>query len=354
MNLRWTEEEEIFARSVREFLAAECTPAHVRRWEGEPLGFSRETIKKMADMGWLGIALPEKAGGLGQPFDYLTILFHQMGHHLPHGPILETVVAGLLLRELPASGGWNKLLSRLARGDTLCTLTLHVGALRLRATPGRVTGSLRFVPYAAGSDLLLAIAEGRGSPRLLLIPSQSKGLRAEPVEVTSGERLYHVRLKDCPLGKENIHILPAHAWELVQTRASVLAAAYLLGMSERALEFAVEHAKQREQFGRPIGSFQAVQHLVADIRVKIEGLRLLVYEASWAISTGRAAPRLAAMAKFWANATAYTATKNAHQVLAGYGVMAETNLQLYYRRAKGWMINKGAGADMLDRVAATL
>lgn len=353
MNFRHTEEEEIFSKGVGDFLAAESPPKNVREWESDPVGFSKDLLKRMAEQGWMGIHLPSEVGGLGLPFDYLTILFHQLGRHLTPGPLWETIVGGLMLQETAKSGYKGAFLSRLAKGELLSTLTLHPPALTCRGRCPVASGELRFVPYAAGSDLVIALAKGK-KPMLAVLQTQSARIKVEPVPVTSGERLAHVRVNHATLEAGMAFPISLRAYAAVIERSYVLSAAYLLGISEKALETATEYAKQRVQFGRPIGSFQAVQHLVADIRVKVEGLRLIVYEASWAVSTGRPASKLTSMAKYWANSTAYTATKNAHQVLGGFGVMAETDLQLYYRRAKGWMINKGGDLDMLDRVAENL
>lgn len=348
MNFQFTEDEEIFAKSVRDFLARESTPKHVRQWEASATGFSRETMKKMADMGWFGVCLPEKLGGLGLPFDYLTILFHQLGHFIPHGPIWETVVSGLVLHKAKPSKHRDELLSRMARGEAIGTLTLHP------STPSKKSTILPFVPYAAGSDYILTPQNKGARQCVAVVPAQSVADGLAPVPVTSGERMCHVSLHSRTTRAGMSLPISRPAFETAMDMGRILSTAFLLGISERALEIAVKYAGERAQFGRPIGSFQAVQHLVADIKVKAEGLRLLVYEASWAITQGAATRRLASMAKFWANSTAYTATKNAHQVLGGFGVMAETDLQLFYRRAKGWMINKGDDAAMLDHVAETL
>lgn len=353
MNFRYTEEEEIFSKGVRDFLTQESPPKKIREWEADPLGFSKKTFNKMAGQGWMGMHLPSGVGGLDLPFDYLTILFHQLGRHLTPGPLWETIVGGLLVQGTAKNSYKEALLSRLAKGELLSTMTLSSPALTCRGRRPVASGGLRFVPFVSGTDLLFALAKGT-KPVLAVLQTQSKRLSIEPVPVTSGECLAHVKVSGATLEAGMALPISLKAYAEVEEKSKVLSAAYLLGVSERSLETATEYAKQRAQFGRPIGSFQAVQHLVADIRVKVEGLRLIVYEASWAASSGRPVAKLAAMAKYWANSTAYTSTKNAHQVLGGFGVMAETDLQLYYRRAKGWMINKGSDLDMLDQVADTL
>lgn len=353
MRFDLSDDQRLLQEGARKFMEKESPIAKVRAWEKSAEGFDRGLYRKMGELGWLGLALPESRGGTGPAWVELAAVLEEVGRALFPSPFHPSAVVSAVLLDTLAEGGGTvpkDLLPSIASGEKIVVLALVDGDGPLMKL---------FVPYAHAADSFIV----QTPSGFHLVPSKAPGISLTRLEVMSGEPLLEVRFTEASLAAGLLLAQGERAREAMERASAagaVAAAAEMVGGARRALEMGAEYVKTRIQFGQPVGKFQAVQHLLARPAVTVEGARLLMYEAAWAM--GRAsrglAPRpllnLPYLAKYWANLAYHDATKEAHQAMGGFGFMAETDLQLYYRRAKGHELNRGMNAEMLDLAASTL
>ncbi|MFQ5667920.1 MAG: acyl-CoA dehydrogenase family protein [Candidatus Binatia bacterium] len=367
MDFGLSEEQELLQRSARDFLARECPTAFVREVIGNGDGFSRSLHAKMAAMGWTGLVIPENLGGLGLSMLDLAVLAEEMGRAVVPGPFYaSSVLAALSLLGSGARARQKEWLPRIAAGDAVGTLAFleesdrldagGITAVCARTRDGyRLSGTKLFVMDAHVADFIVAAfrtaSRGRRSSgpavSLFLVPGGAPGVSVTPLRSIDQTR------RPCEVRFRNVEV-PASArladeqqgWKVLSRvidAACVLLAADSLGGAQRALEMSVEYAKTREQFGRPIGSFQAVKHIAAEMVSEIEPARSLVWYAAYAYDRRRReASRAASMAKARMSEV-YTRTANrAVQIHGGIGFTWEHDMHLWFKRAK-W--NEAAFGD---------
>jgi len=374
MDFGFSDEQKMFRREVRSFLEKEFPFAKLRQLEQDEKGWSAELYCRMAELGWLGFMLPEELGGLGFGFVDVAIFYEEIGRALfPSPHFCSLILTGHALNRA-GTAEQKELLKRMASGEVTATVASFEPvegngpeAIRVRAREDGgdlvLDGIKVFVPFANSVDYLLTLVRtaepsaNAAGPSLALVPASAKGIALSPHRVISSERSFEVTFQGARVPRRNVVGELNRGWPLWQEmddRGKVAAAAEMIGGAERALLMAVGYAAERYQFGQPIGKFQAIQHLLAPPFMEIDGARLLLYEAAWQIDQGMNARGSAAMAKAWANHVYQAATKAGHQTLGGFGFMLETDMQFFYRRAKGLEINRGATARQLDIIAAGL
>jgi alkylation response protein AidB-like acyl-CoA dehydrogenase len=327
--------------------------------EADPRGYSPALWREMAALGWPGMALPADHGGGALGFLEVALLLEEMGRVLLPAPFLETTVLAAPL--LMALGGTHWL-PRLARGEVIATVALtepggsdewREPTLAARSRGDRVilAGTKRFVAFAPDADLMLVVAAG---PTLVAIERGAAGVACERLATLGGTPLYEVRFADAvgiSLGHPDT---VAPALERMRLHAPVAALAYAVGAAERALEMTVAHAKTRVQFGRPIGSFQAVAHRCADMRSDLDAIRYLVYQAAWSLAAGRDAALEVSAAKAYGNEALRRLFMHAHQVHGAIGFSTEHDLQLFTRRAKALELQWGSTTMHRERIARAM
>jgi alkylation response protein AidB-like acyl-CoA dehydrogenase len=402
MELTLTPEQELLVRQAREFLAGACPVAHVRAMERDACGFSRDLFREMGRLGWLGVALPEDLGGSGQTLLEAVLLLEEMGRVLLPSPYLETVVvAAPLLLALASDEQRRRWIPSLAAGDVVATFGLaepgwreESGAISTSIRPMaggfRLDGTKTLVPFAAAADLVLVAArvddrrtgDGRDAhsvdTSIAVATAGAPGVRCTRRTTLGGDHRYDIALTDTPVpgdavlgGAQTVCAAGSRAGEAdagarepcaadgaiaaACARAAVGSLAYMVGAAERALELTVAHAKTRVQFGRPIGSFQAVAHRCVDMRGDIDALRLLVYQAAWALArnSDRATLEVSA-AKAYGNEALRRIFMHAHQVFGAIGFSTEHDLHLFTRRAKSAELQWGSASTHRERVAAAM
>jgi alkylation response protein AidB-like acyl-CoA dehydrogenase len=374
MDFSFSAEQKLFRREVRSFLEQEFSLARVRQLETDAVGWPRELYRRMAELGWLGFMLPEELGGPGFGFLEVALFYEELGRALFPSPHYQTLIqAGHALLH-GGGAGRKRLLKQMAAGEITATVAgFEPGegsgpeAVQARARPEGgdlvLDGVKVYVPWANSVDYLLTLVrtaapgpEAEGVS-LVLVPAKAAGLSLAAHRVIGGERSFEVTFAGARVAGRNL-VGPLHRgwplWLEMEDRGKVAAAAEMIGGAERALELAKGYARERVQFGQPIGKFQAIQHLLAPPFMELDGARLLLYEAAGQIDQGRNARERAAMAKAWANHVYQAATQAGHQTLGGFGFMLEADMQLFYRRAKGLEINRGATPHQLDLIAAGL
>ncbi len=358
MDLTLTAEQEMLVDAARRFLARAWSLADTRAAERDPRGFRPDVWRAMAGLGWQGMALPAASGGGGLGFVETILVLEEMGRALLPSPFLPTaVLCGPLILAL-GSEAQRRWLARIAAGEMVATLALAEpgwrdpwGTPALRADGGgRLTGRKLFVPFAPDADLLLVAAAG---PSLITLERGAAGVAATRLATLGGDPVYEVVLDGArgePLGAPGA-AGPALASAL--DRGAIAALAYMVGAAERALEMTVDHAGTRVQFGRPIGSFQAVAHRCVDMRTDLDALRHLVYQAAW-VEAGREAPLAVSAALAYGSAALRRIFMHAHQVHGAIGFSTEHDLHLFTRRAKAAELQWGSPARHHERVAQAM
>ena len=300
MRFAFTDDQKLFAEGLRDLLDKECTPAHVRAAWDDGAGHDFTLWNHLAEMGVFGMLVPEAAGGLGGTEVDLVLLLEELGRAAVPGPVLETaaVVA-------PALGD----------GAT-------VGTAALDGSP--------YVPHAHVASVVL-------------VPGgvvRTDGASLTAVEsIDGGRRLFTVDGAVEPF---------AYDEALAFDRGALAAAAYLVGLSERMIDVAAEYARQREQYGRPIGVNQAVKHLLADALLKVEFAKPAVYRAAWSVAEGEPTrARDVSMAKAFASDAAYRTSRSAMQVHGAIGYTWEADLQLWMKKA--WALQRAWGDATFHR-----
>jgi alkylation response protein AidB-like acyl-CoA dehydrogenase len=289
-------------------------------------GFDKELWKAMVAQGWLGVDLPEADGGLGMGTVEQAVLLEQLGRHVAPAPYLQTVLAlGALAR-----AGRTDWVERLLSGEAIGCVAPRPGALTIGAPVADV-----------------AVVIGADSVRVLELDGANRPAAQPAMDLT---RLLGY-LPDA--GGEVIG--GAEDAAALLDRAAAGHSAEMLGAADRVLEMAVDYAKERHQFGKPIGSFQAVKHRCADMLVDVEGMRSAVYYAAWAIGAGHADASLAAStAKVWCSDAAKRVMASGLQVHGGIGFTWEHDLHLYLKRSQLDQVSFGDAAFHRDRLAQLL
>lgn len=359
IDLTFTDEQELIGRSARDFLASESTPAVVRKAEAAAEDFPAALWKKMAEMGWTGMSLPESFGGAGCNVIDLLPLYMELGRHIAPVPLLDVELAAGLVAALGSEAQKKRLLPGVASGTTIVVPAIMepegvYGAegIRLAATGNALSGSKVLVPCAASAQALVVGARSAKGVSLFLVDPNAKGVTLERTPTLTGERLYAVTFDGVagePLGADGAG---GPALDDALMRAAILQTAIAVGGGERVLEITTGYAKDRVQFGKPIGSYQAVQYLCTDIAIEVHLARLHMLQAAWRQASGQAWKREAAMAKASASKAAAILINRSHEVHAGIGFMLDYDLQLWTRRAKHWEWNLGDHRYHLERSLA--
>lgn len=372
MDLAFTEEQELLRSTVRTFVDRNYPEPRVRELMADPAGNDTALWKQMAgQLGLQGLAISEEHGGSGFGFAEIAVVAEELGRGLVPSPFLASVVlAGSYLTHCGDEQAQADYLPGIADGSVIASLAiaedagswdLETVALTVsQAAPGagaagpRLSGTKRFVLDGGGAGLLLVAARAAdGGLSVYAVEPDAPGLAVEALEtMDQTRRLAHLRLDSTPARLIGTPGSAAEPLQLALDLGAVALAMEAVGGAQRALELAVEYAKVRQQFGRPIGSFQAIKHKCADMLLEIEAARSAAYYAVWcAAQENSELPALAALAKFTcADAFARVAGDNI-QVHGGIGYTWEHPAHLYYKRAKFNQVFLGDSAYHTDRLA---
>jgi len=349
MNMQIDEAQEMLRASAREFLTESCPLKKVREIRAREGGFSADLWKQMGELGWLGLALPEAAGGSGMGLLELCLLIEEMGHACVPSPFVEAIAGcGLLLAE---AGGHNDVLGKVATGEAFVVPAFGgtnddegfplLPQVRRQEGDFVLSGSHMFVPFAASASHLLCLAQTADPTEgaclvLLLVPASGPGITVTPLQSMRDERPCRVDFADVTVGPEALVASGDEADWLVNAalqRMDVARCCDNAGALAWVLEDTVNYAKDRKQFGQPLGSFQVIQHYCADMHVMLEGIRMSAYQAAWRLSEGLEADRDAAIACAYAHDVIPRCLGIAHQIHGAMGVTIEHDLHLYSTRA---------------------
>jgi len=333
--------------AARAFLERETPISYARAMMDDPRGYRDDVWKKMADLGWMALPFPEDSGGVGQGFVALAILLSEMGRVVLPGPYFSTVVlAGQAILEAGSEAQCKEILPAICSGELIAAFAPDA---TFRVDGGSLLGEARYVMNATTAErFVVTTPDG-----MVVTTAGDPGITVTPVQTLDTTRgTAHVRFEN--VGFERLDGDPG-ALQRVLDRASVGLAAEMLGGAERVLELAVDYAKSRVQFDRPIGSFQAVKHRAADMHSDVESLRNAVYYAAWAIERGHPDASLAAsMAKAYASDAFRRVASSGIQVHGGIGFTWEHDMHLYFKRAKASEVAFGSADHHRERMATLL
>ena len=369
MDLGLNEAQQMLKNSAQEFLEAECPDTYVREMEEDENGYTTEMWQKLAEQGWLGLIIPEKYGGVELEFQDLTILLEEMGRFMLPGPYFSNVVlGGMSIMDSGTEEQKQEYLPRIAEGQIIVTLALNEPSgrwdpegieLTATETGGKyaLNGTKLFVPNAHISDYIVVVArtgDGENDISLFILPSQSNGINQTLLKTIASDRQSEVTFDNVELPASSLLGEKNRGWQTIEKVlkwGAIGKCAEMSGGGQSVLDMTVEYAKQRTQFGRPIGTFQAIQHHCANMATDVEGAKFITYQAAWMLSEGLPADREVAMAKAWVSDAYKRVCALGHQSHGAIGFTKEHNMQLYSRRAKAAELAFGDSDLHLDKVA---
>jgi alkylation response protein AidB-like acyl-CoA dehydrogenase len=370
MNLALSEEQDMLRDLVRG-LCNEHSPLEVvREMEGDPKGYPDALWKQLGEVGLHGLLIPEKFGGSDQSLLDAAVVYEELGRALAPVPhFASCVVAAGCLRRAGRDAQQEEWLTRIVSGDAILSPAwLEPGngfaakGVQMRAAPAGdgfvLSGTKLHVPFASAATRLVVLARTGAAEEevdLFLVDPHAQGVSLVQQQALASDCQYRVDFDDVRV-EATARIGTAgrgwSTWERTLEDAVVLLAAQAIGGAEKALEITTQYAKDRKQFGKPLGAFQSISHYLADAKTAIDGGRTLVYKAAWARDDGRDAARLAPMSKLFACQTFRDVTAMCQQVWGGVGFTIEYDIQLFFRRAKQLQITWWDSSTLEQRIAA--
>jgi alkylation response protein AidB-like acyl-CoA dehydrogenase len=350
MDFAFSGDQTLLRNSARAFLDEHMKPATVRLLWDDPRGESETLWKEMARLGWLGLSLPEEDGGSGLGMVETALLLEELGRAACPGPYWPTALAAHAIMLAGSAAQKKRWLPAVAAGEARATtafldtdLDWRPGAAATRAEKSpagwTLSGRKRYVAWAHVASVLLVSARSPAGLTLFLVDPAAPGLTLAPAAgMDPGMRWLDLTLERVPVAADATLGVPGAAEPLLEAllrRGAVGAAAEMLGAARRCLEMSIAYAKVREQFGQPIGSFQAIRHKCAEMLLEVENAHAATYYAAWALDAGAEDAALAAsVAKAYVGEAARKTCGEAIQVHGGIGFTWEYDLHIYVKRAK--------------------
>ncbi|HAL48820.1 MAG: acyl-CoA dehydrogenase [SAR202 cluster bacterium] len=374
MDVLLNEEQRMLQTSARDFLETECPPSLVRDMEEDGNGYPPDLWRKIVDLGWVGMALPEDCGGQGLPLTYQAIILEEVGRALAPLPLHSTVVPALAIAMDGTSEQRAAWLPSVAGGDVI--LTWAANELDPRLSPETIhceavadgddfviNGLKQFVDNFNVADRCLVVCRtseasaGNEGLSIFLIDTDSPGISETPLVTIAKDKQSHVQFENVRVPKGNMLGALNGGWPIAERmldRATVLLCAQMVGAARKDSDMAIEYSKGRVAFGRPIASFQSIQHLCADMTMWVDGCQLLTYEALWRLDEGAPASVEVSQAKAFCNEKCEATVRSCQQIHGGIGFMMEFDVHLFFRRVSAWSMRLGTTYEHRSRIANAL
>ena len=374
MDVLLNEEEEMVKNAAREFLEGECPPSLAREMEVDDLGYPPDLWRQMAQLGWLGMSLPESLGGQGLPVTYLGIIIEEIGRAIAPVPFHSTTVAALTIAADGTPEQQQSVIPKVCSGDSVLTWALTerdprflAETIQTQATEQGgnfvINGTKMFVDNFGASEKCLVVC--RTSPAsdsnqglsLLLVDSSSAGITNIPLTTLAKDKQSQVIFENVSVPKANLIGQVDQGWPIAVAmieRATLLLCAQMVGATRKDAEMAIEYAKNRAAFGRPIGSFQSIQHLCADMTLWVDGAQMLTYEALWKMDEGLPFAVEISQAKSFCNDKCEAVVRSSQVIHGGIGFMMEFDLHLWFRRVTSWTMRLGTSFEHRSKIAKAL
>ncbi len=354
MDFGFSEEQEMLRQSARSLLEKECPSTLVRRLMEDERGCDPALWKKMAELGWTGLVIPEEYGGSGLSYVDLVLVMEEMGRVVLPSPFIWTTMVAEALMRAGSEAQKKALLPKIASGDLIATIawlepsaSWDAPSITLSARPDgsncTLDGTKLFVSDAHLADCILVATRTGGSGEdgitLFALEAKRPGITITPLKTMDQTRkLSEVKFTGVKATPADLVGEIGKGWPILAAiidRGKVMLAAEMIGGAQKVLDLTVEYAKVRAQFGRPIGSFQAVQHKAANMMIDVEGAKSAIYYASWAVSNNVPdAPVAAAVAKAAASDAFRRVSADGIQLHGGIGFTWDHDLHIYFKRAK--------------------
>ena len=374
MNVLPNEEELMVKNAAREFLEAECPPSLARAIEQDERGYSVELWEKMVSLGWFGISLPESHGGGGLPVTYLGLILEECGRAIAPVPFHSTSTAALAVARHGSADQQQAILPRAARGDLIMTWAVQEQDPRLRADAIQcraevdgdnlvISGVKHFVDNYSAAELMVT-AVRTAAPTgdnegitLVIVPTNAPGIAETRLTTLAKDSQSKLTMDGVRVPLSNVIGEVNQGWPATSDMLDIgtaLLCAQITGAARKDAEMAIDYAKNRVAFGRPIAGFQSIQHLCADMIVWTDGAQLLTYEALWKLDSGLPFGVEVSQAKAFTNDKCQATVRSSQQIHGGIGFMMEFDLHLWYRRVTAWTMRLGTSFEHRARVARAL
>jgi alkylation response protein AidB-like acyl-CoA dehydrogenase len=378
MSLTLTDEQQSFVEAIRDFAGRECGTREQRDalTDGGREVFNLDIYKRIAELGWLGASIPEEYGGSGGgAVDMCLLLEESSRGQIPMGFFGVSMISAGAVSRFGNEEQKQEILGGVAGGVVECIAMSEpeagsdVGSLTCRAERSNggyvINGQKTWITGAhVAEHILLVCRTTRGENKhqglsMISVPADSEGVEIRGIETMGGREVNDVFFTDCEVPAERLVGRQDEAWMQLMAGLNferLIIGAQLLGVAERAFDDTLAYVKERKQFGRPIGSFQALRHRLADLATEIETAKLLVYDvaAKTDANPGQLLPREASMAKLKATETAKRAALEGMQMMGGYGYATEYDMEHHVRTALPSTIYGGTSEIQRDIIAKTL
>ncbi len=364
MDLDFTEEQTLLRSTVHRLCEEQVDARHVRAMEADAAGFSPAFWGALGELGLCGMRVPEAFDGSALGLLEAAIVHEEFGRCLAPSPHLQSAVQSARLLALCGTeaqqAAW---LAPIACGERIVVPAWQEPArsadiarcevsLSATATGWQLNGVKTLVPFALAAHAVLVMAQSEEGLCAALIDPSAPGVSLAPLANHADQNLWQLTLQNVHVGEDALLRNVADAWDTVMHETLVLVAAACAGGAARMLEMACMHARTREQFGQPIGAFQAIAHYLADMATDVEGARHLAWQAAWAADAGKPFHQLARQAKLQAAEVFRRATVKGVQIHGGIGFSLDADPQLYYRRARHLQLMHWDPVYLKERIAA--
>lgn len=357
MDLTLTEDQRLIQSTARELLDSRAAAAGARAVADDPAGYSARLWKEIVELGWTGLAFPETCGGVGEGFLELCLVIEELGRCRVPTPLVATAACcGMPILACGAQTQRDEWLGAIARGQVMSYVADGDASAEPSGDGFVLDGEASFVPYADAADRLLVAARHRDGPIAALVDAAAPGVTRERLDVIA-DPMYRVRLDHVAVpGARVLGEVPGSADAVAAITAYGTAAvcAEMVGGAQGVLDMTVAYAREREQFGQPIGAFQAVAHHCADMAIDVLASRFIAYEAIWRLASGLDATVELSLAKSWVSAAYQRVCALGHQVHGAIGFTAEHDLHYFTRHAMASALAFGDAGFHTERVAKTL
>lgn len=349
MDFGLSEQQHMLRDSARDFLQKECPKSLVRETEHKGLGVSTELWRKMAQLGWLGLIYPEESGGSAGNFQDLCILLEEMGRFLVPGPFVPTVVcSGFPILFYGTEKQKKDFLPNISKGNVILApafikpnvpfVDTEVEEETVPKDGGYLlSGTRLFVACGRDLDWFLYKTKTNKGESLFLISTKSSGVSCRVLDTIALDGQCEFLLNKVVAADTTTIGEPGQGEEIaekIDEWGALAQSAYILGSLEAVLEMTIEYAKNRVQFDKPIGTFQAIQHQCADMALDIDSVKYLVYEAAWKVSEKLPATKEISMAKARASDASRRVCLLGHKIHGGVGLTLDHDMQIYFRKSK--------------------
>lgn len=369
MNFAFSEEQEELRRYARQWMSERMPLERVRELMNTPEGFDRADWLAVAELGWQAMAIPEEYGGAGFGLLEMAVLLEEQGRGLFCGPFLSTVVAAANAVLLAGSEKQkSEILGPIAAGEMIAALAVteasagwdaeHMTTSAARTDGGwSISGTKRFIVDGHTADVLIVAAQTADGVALFRVDADAAGI-ARSVLPTMDETRKQSEIVFDDVAVDDEARLPGGSAETLTEVNDILAVSLALeqvGGAQATLDMAVQYAKDRQQFGKPIGSFQAIKHMCADMLVKVESARAAAYYAAWAVSEGvDETTTVVPLAKAYCSDAFFECAGANIQVHGGIGFTWEHDAHLYFKRAKSSQVMFGTPDEHRRQLAERL